>query len=54
MSALAGYLRPGSGRLVVFDLEATEDAHKFHPADFEVLTGGGGGGGGWGGSVQFL
>eukprot|EP00752_Nemacystus_decipiens_P007205 g6449.t1 len=36
VSALAGYLRPGSGRLVVFDLEATEDAHKFHPADFEL------------------
>ncbi|CAN0027274.1 unnamed protein product, partial [Ectocarpus sp. 8 AP-2014] len=32
VSALAGYLRPGSGRLVLFDLEATEDAHKFHPA----------------------
>ncbi|CAN0506481.1 unnamed protein product, partial [Ectocarpus sp. 12 AP-2014] len=36
VSALAGYLRPGSGRLVLFDLEATEDAHKFHPADFEL------------------
>ncbi|CAM9853643.1 unnamed protein product [Pylaiella littoralis] len=36
VSTLAGYLRPGSGRLVVFDIEATEDAHMFHPAGFEL------------------
>ncbi|CAN0245091.1 unnamed protein product, partial [Hapterophycus canaliculatus] len=38
VSALAGYLRPGSGRLVIFDLEATDDAHMFHPAEFEVRS----------------
>ncbi|CAN0516895.1 unnamed protein product, partial [Laminaria digitata] len=30
VSTLAGYLRPG-GRLLVFDIEATDDAHMFHP-----------------------
>ncbi|CAM9487147.1 unnamed protein product, partial [Sphacelaria rigidula] len=35
VSTLAGYLRPG-GRLVVFDLEANDDSHQFHPPEFEI------------------
>ena len=35
VSTLAGYLRPG-GRLLVFDIEATDDAQMFPPTDFEV------------------